>query len=78
MNFIADEAQTVTSGKYVYQAIITSGGVTMEMSMSGGAFSPITDGAFTADADGVIDLPTCRLKAGLTGDAVFKLEKGGS
>ena len=77
MKFTGDEAQTVPGGEYNYIADIGSGLVTLTMSLSGGPFVAIGEGAFVADSAGLITFATCRLKAGLTSDATFTINKTG-
>mgnify|MGYP003655644859 CR=1 FL=1 len=71
MKFIGDEAQTVSSGEYNYNAVIGTGAITLTMSLNSGPFIAVPDGAFTADDAGLIVFATCRVKAGLTSNASF-------
>lgn len=76
MKFTADEELTVPAGTYAYQADVGAGTITLSMRiMSASAFVPITNGAITADETGIISLPTCRMKAGLTSDAEFVMDE---
>lgn len=78
MKFTGDEAQTVPAGEYNYVADIGAGAVTLTMSLSGGPFVAITDGAITSDETGLIRFATCRLKAGLTSTATFTMNATGN
>ena len=54
---------------YSFQVTMTSGSAKLQMSVDGGAFQDITDCSWTANADGIVQLPACVLKAVVTGDA---------
>ena len=75
MKFTLDEAQTVPAGQYNYVANVGGGDVTLSISLNNEPFVAIGDGAFPADSAGLITLATCRVKAGLTGDATFLMSK---
>jgi hypothetical protein len=77
MKFTADQEQTVTRGNWNYIANVGSGSITLQYAVSG-IMHPVNTGSISAGviaADGtdIINLPTCRLKAGLTGDATFEM-----
>lgn len=76
MKFTADEEQTVLGGKYNYQANVGTGAVTLQIKINpASSFLNVTDGAFTVDDTGIIEITTCRMKAGLTNDAEFIMSK---
>ena len=79
MKFTADEEQTVTKGLYNYISDIGTGSITLQYAPSGTMnlvnTTGVTAGVIAADATDLIQLPTCRFKAGLTGDATFELVK---
>ena len=78
MKFTGDEAQTVTAGLYNFNVDIGAGAATLTMKLSGASsFIAVPDGAFTTDDAGLIRFGTCRLKAGLTSDASFTMDRAG-
>ena len=77
MIFKDDVAQTVTAGEYNYIADAGTGAVTLTMSLSGGDFIAVPGGAFTAYDAGLIVFATCRVKAGIPGDAKFIMNSMG-
>ncbi|MES0328058.1 MAG: hypothetical protein ABUK13_07700 [Gammaproteobacteria bacterium] len=79
MIFTADEEQTVTRGTYNYVAAPGTGSITLNYAPAGVMTlvnsNGIVNGVVTAADTDLIVLPTCRFKAGLTGDATFELYK---
>lgn len=76
MKFTADIAQPVESGKYNYQFTAGSGAATLQIKTEGASgFVNVPDGALTADSTELIELARCELKAGLTSDAEFILNR---
>lgn len=73
MEFRADEPQTVTRGNWNYDVTLNGGACVLTFSMAGNAFKPVPNGDFIVDGAEIIHFGTCRLKAGLTGDATFTM-----
>lgn len=72
----------LSSGRYLFQTNMTTGTVTMQISLSIDrgkpiAFQDITDGSFSADSDGEITLTDCRFRVNITGDGEFFIGKVG-
>ena len=75
-NFVLDEMQTVSEGNWNFKANPGSGSIDLTFSLGeGDSFDPVTDGSFTAYESGIIQISGTRLKAGLTGDATFRMSK---
>lgn len=79
MKFTLDEEKTVTKGFWNYIADPGSGSITLSYAPAGEMklvnTGSVSDGVIIAANTDIINLPTCRLKAGLTGDATFELYK---
>ena len=79
MKFNGDEEQTVTRGTWNYVAAAGAGSITLSYAPAGEMqlvnTDGITDGVVTGNQTDLIQLPTCRFKAALTGDAEFSLYK---
>lgn len=65
--------QAIGSGIYSYTADITTGTITISISIDGNPFVTVTDGIISATETGVMTLPVCNIKAVYSGDAVFAL-----
>ncbi len=75
-NFILDEEQTVSEGSWNFKADPGTGSIDLTFSLGDGdSFDAVTDGSFTAYESGIIKISGTRLKAGLTGDATFRMNK---
>jgi len=66
---------TVAQGDYALIGKVTSGEVTMAISVDGENFVDVEDGNFTADFTRIIQLPACRIQHVATGTAVVQLTK---
>ena len=79
MEFKNDEEQTVTRGTWSYIADAGTGSITLSYAPAGEMTllntADITDGVITGAATDLIQLSTCRFKAGLTGDATFSMTR---
>jgi hypothetical protein len=76
MALLATGVETPTKrGLYILDVIIGTGTADVEISTDGQAFSPITDASFSASDQKQIQLPDCKIKATLTGDAVVTLNE---
>ena len=79
MQFTADEEQTVSKGTYSYLANVGTGSITLSYAPSGTMTllntSDITDGVVSTSGTDLIQLSTCRFKAGLTGNATFSMTR---
>jgi len=77
MKFTLDEEQTVSRGLWNYVADAGAGSITLSYSPSGTMklvnTGSVTDGVITGSPTDLIQLPTCRFKAALTGDATFEM-----
>lgn len=77
MKFRADEEQTVRRGLWNYIADPGTGSITVSYAPSKTMHllntDGVTNGVISAVGTDLIQLPTCRLKAALTGDATFEL-----
>lgn len=56
------------AGSYAIVVAVTSGTVTLEMSIYDSEFKPINDASFATDFVGIIDLPRCQVRAVIDGD----------
>ncbi len=67
----------ITAGDHVFSVLISSGTVSFEFSIDNLAFNPIEDALYSADASGVLSLPSCKLKALITGsaDVALRIQK---
>ena len=80
-NFVADVVQTVSEGNWNFKADPGTGSISLTFSLGvdddgvEDSFDPVTDADFTAYESGIILISGTRLKAGLTGDATFKMSK---
>ena len=76
MKFNQDFDQTVPAGKYNFQFTANGGTATLQMKLTASdGFTNIPDGALSADSSSIIEIATCRMKAGLTGDATFLMDR---
>jgi hypothetical protein len=79
MKFRANEEQTVTRGTWNYVADAGTGSITLSYSAAGDSVlvntDGITNGVVAGSQTDLIQLPTCRFKASLTGDATFSMFK---
>ena len=79
MKFTADEEQTVSKGTYSYLADAGTGSMTLMYAPAGKMTllntASITNGVVTGSPTDLIQLSTCRFKAGLTGDATFSMTR---
>ena len=79
MKFTLDIAQTVPRGLYNFLADAGSGSITLSYAPSGTMrlvnTTSVTNGVVTGSPTDLLQLPTCRFKAALTGDATFELVK---
>jgi hypothetical protein len=73
-NFTNDIARPIVRGAYIFQATMSTGTVTLQWSLDEGVtFDLIDNGVFASSSNGIIQLPKCQLKAGITLDATFSL-----
>ena len=49
-------AQTLAPGKYRYRAVFATGPMALSSNIEGQGFVALTDGAFTASKDGMLDV----------------------
>ncbi|HHZ71337.1 MAG TPA: hypothetical protein EYN54_13915 [Methylococcaceae bacterium] len=79
MKFTLDEEQTVPRGTYSYIADVGAGSITLSYAPAGEMkllnTADITDGVITGSPTDLIQVSTCRFKAGLTGDATFSMTR---
>ena len=65
----------VRAGDYVFTALMTSGSAALAVSIGGETAQQITDFSYSANANGVVTLPTGTVTATLTGDATLHLSE---
>lgn len=71
--FEGDEVKEIKiKGLYLFQANMSAGTALIQVSTTG-VFKPLEGGSFSTDAQELIRLPVCQMKAGLTGNATFSL-----
>ena len=75
MQLITAIATKVRSGDYVFTATMTSGSASLAVSIGCATAQQITDMSYTANANGVVTLPTGEVTATLTGDATLHLSE---
>ena len=79
MEFKNDEEQTVTRGTWSYIANAGTGSITLSYAPAGEMTllntANVTNGVITGEPTDLIQLSTCRFKAGLTGDATFSMTR---
>lgn len=64
MTILSDgRAIPVSGGEYYFSGEISTGSITISVSVEGGDFIAVTDGVLTATGTGVISLPLCNIKA---------------
>ena len=68
-------ATKVRAGDYVYTVTMTSGTAALAVSIQSATAQQITDFSYTANANGVVTLPTGEVTATLTGDASIHLSE---
>ena len=72
---ITNNIEEVKRGTYAIVAQLNSGAsITLSISVNGSAFINIEDGAFTADATKIIELPNCKIKGVSVGGSFVDLE----
>lgn len=67
--------QKFPQGDYCLVIDYTSGEVILSISINGGTFIPIEDGAFTSNATKILHLPECEIRNDSTGTSVVDLSK---
>ena len=75
MQLITAIATKVRAGDYVFTATMTSGSAALAVSIGGETAQQITDFSYSANANGVVTLPTGEVTATLTGDATLHLSE---
>ena len=75
MQLINGRATEVNAGDFVFKVSIGTGTATLAMQLSANGqdsgFDQITNFSYSADADGVVTLPTGEIQATLGGDATL-------
>ena len=69
--YFNDEEFGTGPGDQTYKVLVTSGTVTMQQQAIDEGFNDITDGSFSADADGVVRLGTGKFRVQITDTARF-------
>ena len=70
-----NETMGLSSGRWSVTANMGSGTAVLQMSVRGGPFFAIDGTSFSVTGGGLITVPRCTVKAIVTGDAVFELDK---
>lgn len=72
---VNNEIMGVSTGQWSVTANMTSGTATLQMSVRDGPFFDISGTSFSQTDGGRIIVPDCKIKAILTGDATWEVDK---
>ncbi len=75
MQLLTGTPQQVSHGDYVYVVTIGTGTAALSIEIEDSGLQQITDFSYSANANGVITLPTGRITATLTGDATIHIKR---
>ena len=75
MQLLTGVATDVRSGDYVYVVTMTSGTAALGVAIGTSGTQQITDFSYSANANGVMTLPTGTVTATLTGDATLHISE---
>jgi len=75
MQLLTGVSTKIRSGDYVFVVSMTSGTATLGVAIGTSGSQQIADFSYTANANGIVTLPTGEVTATLTGDATLHISE---